>query len=191
MSDTRRRIHGLKLRNKKHFSFKLGCAEKLLRLAKVIYQCERWKMELDNKPEYQYPSKDQDNKDVDRPVGHAEGHTDGHAAGNVNRSPPQEQQVQRPSTALSEGINNTTGTPEPSYSLLDKRKRNFALGNDPKLERRQQKRARNAVTAKPRSHKPKKRGPKKLTNDHTSGNLIEVDDAIIRIRPGTTAETRT
>lgn len=84
-------------------------------------------------------------------------------------SPPQEQQqVQRPSTASSEGTNNTAGTPESSYSLRDKRKRNFALENDPELEPRQQKRPRNAVSAKPEGHEPKKRGPKKKNASVTS-----------------------
>ncbi|KAK3950454.1 hypothetical protein QBC32DRAFT_371971 [Pseudoneurospora amorphoporcata] len=82
--------------------------------------------------------------------------------------PPQEQQVQRPSTASSEGTNNTAGTPESSYSLRDKRKRNFALENDPELEPRQQKRARNAISAKPEGHEPKKRGPKKKNANVTS-----------------------
>ena len=84
-------------------------------------------------------------------------------------SPPHsQQQVQRPSTASSEGTNNTAGTPESSYSLRDKRKRNFALENDPELEPRQQKRARNAVSAKPEGHEPKKRGPKKKNANVTS-----------------------
>ncbi|KAH7628756.1 hypothetical protein B0T09DRAFT_367122 [Sordaria sp. MPI-SDFR-AT-0083] len=101
-------------------------------------------------------------------------HLNGHATGNANGSPPQEQQVQRHSTASSEDTNNTTGTPGPSYPLLEKRKLDIAPEKDPKLEPNQQKKARNAVPAKEEGYEPKKRGPKKPTI------LVEVDDTIIQ-----------
>jgi hypothetical protein len=67
----------------------------------------------------------------------------------------------RPSTASSEGTANTAETTESAYSLRDKRKRNFALENDPELEARPQRRGRGAVAAKQETVEPKKRGPRK------------------------------
>lgn len=78
-----------------------------------------------------------------------------------NPSPADTQPESRPSTASSEATVNTAETVESSYSLREKRKRNFALENDPKLEPRPQKRTRGAAVAKPENTEPKKRGPKK------------------------------
>jgi hypothetical protein len=61
----------------------------------------------------------------------------------------------RPSTASSQATAHTIETVESAYSLRDKRKRNFALENDPELETRPQRRGRAAVTQKP-STEPKK-----------------------------------
>ncbi|KAL2022087.1 hypothetical protein VTK56DRAFT_6131 [Thermocarpiscus australiensis] len=54
----------------------------------------------------------------------------------------------RPSTASSEATAHTAETIESAYSLRDKRKRNFALENDPELEPRPQRRARGAAAQK-------------------------------------------
>jgi hypothetical protein len=67
----------------------------------------------------------------------------------------------RPSTASSEGTANTAETTESAYSLRDKRKRNFALENDPELEARPQRRGRGAAAPKQDVVEPKKRGPRK------------------------------
>ncbi|KAK0735241.1 hypothetical protein B0T26DRAFT_671409 [Lasiosphaeria miniovina] len=78
-----------------------------------------------------------------------------------NPSPADTQLESRPSTASSEATVNTAETLESSYSLREKRKRNFALENDPELGPRPQKRTRGAAVAKPENTEPKKRGPKK------------------------------
>ncbi|KAK4129821.1 hypothetical protein N657DRAFT_653093 [Parathielavia appendiculata] len=67
----------------------------------------------------------------------------------------------RPSTASSDGTAHTAETVESAYSLRDKRKRNFALENDPELETRPQRRGRGAAAQKQDVVEPKKRGPRK------------------------------
>ncbi|AEO59525.1 hypothetical protein MYCTH_2307901 [Thermothelomyces thermophilus ATCC 42464] len=69
----------------------------------------------------------------------------------------------RPSTASSESSSQTAETMESTYSLRDKRRRNFALENDPELESRPQRRARGTAAPKQdAAPEPiKKRGPKK------------------------------
>jgi hypothetical protein len=67
----------------------------------------------------------------------------------------------RPSTASSDGSSHTAETTESTYSLRDKRKRNFALENDPELETRPQRRGRGPAAPKQEAAEPKKRGPKK------------------------------
>ncbi|KAH6633862.1 hypothetical protein B0J18DRAFT_405592 [Chaetomium sp. MPI-SDFR-AT-0129] len=88
----------------------------------------------------------------------------GSAGGNQQQQFPDS----RPSTASSEGTAHTAETSESTYSLRDKRKRNFALENDPELETRPQRRARvsaaqklqdaAAAMAAPPSEPAKKRG---------------------------------
>ncbi|KAL2139011.1 hypothetical protein VTI28DRAFT_5892 [Corynascus sepedonium] len=69
----------------------------------------------------------------------------------------------RPSTASSEGSSHTAETTESAYSLRDKRRRNFALENDPELETRPQRRGRNVAGPKQDAapESTKKRGQKK------------------------------
>ncbi|KAL2150908.1 hypothetical protein VTH82DRAFT_6006 [Thermothelomyces myriococcoides] len=69
----------------------------------------------------------------------------------------------RPSTASSESSSQTVETTESAYSLRDKRRRNFALENDPELESRPQRRGRVAAAPKQDAapEPTKKRGPKK------------------------------
>jgi hypothetical protein len=67
----------------------------------------------------------------------------------------------RPSTASSDDTSHTAETTESTYSLRDKRKRNFALENDPELETRPQRRGRGPAAPKQEAAEPKKRGPKK------------------------------
>lgn len=67
----------------------------------------------------------------------------------------------RPSTASSEATAHTAETVESAYSLRDKRKRNFALENDPELEPRTQRRGRGAAAQKQTNTEPKKRAQRK------------------------------
>ncbi|KAK4135936.1 hypothetical protein BT67DRAFT_376302 [Trichocladium antarcticum] len=67
----------------------------------------------------------------------------------------------RPSTASSDGTAHTAETVESTYSLRDKRKRNFVLENDPELEPRPQRRGRGPAKKKQEAAEPKKRGPRK------------------------------
>ncbi|KAK4097447.1 hypothetical protein N658DRAFT_489207 [Parathielavia hyrcaniae] len=67
----------------------------------------------------------------------------------------------RPSTASSSGTAHTAETVESAYSLRDKRRRNFALENDPELEARPQRRGRGAAAQKQDAVEPKKRAPRK------------------------------
>ncbi|KAG7293673.1 hypothetical protein NEMBOFW57_003728 [Staphylotrichum longicolle] len=67
----------------------------------------------------------------------------------------------RPSTASSAASAHTAETAESTYSLRDKRKRNFALENDPELEARPQRRVRGAAAKKQEPAEPKRRGPKR------------------------------
>ncbi|KAL2157135.1 hypothetical protein VTH06DRAFT_6423 [Thermothelomyces fergusii] len=69
----------------------------------------------------------------------------------------------RPSTASSESSRQTVDTTESTYSLRDKRRRNFALENDPELESRPQRRGRPPAAPKQDAapEPTKKRGPKK------------------------------
>jgi hypothetical protein len=77
-------------------------------------------------------------------------------------SNPSTQPESRPSTASSDGTSHTAETTESTYSLRDKRRRNFALENDPELETRPQRRARGAAGQKQdTAPEPKKRGPRK------------------------------
>ncbi|KAK4444162.1 hypothetical protein QBC34DRAFT_415792 [Podospora aff. communis PSN243] len=71
----------------------------------------------------------------------------------------------RPSTASSAATVNTeeTGESTGTYSLRDKRKRNFALENDPELETRPQKRTRGIMLPKLDGMEPKKRTPRRKT----------------------------
>ncbi|KAK0631303.1 hypothetical protein B0T14DRAFT_1204 [Immersiella caudata] len=69
----------------------------------------------------------------------------------------------RPSTASSAATVNTEETGESTYSLRDKRKRNFALENDPELETRPQKRTRGIILPKLDGMEPKKRTPRRRT----------------------------
>ncbi|KAK1752749.1 hypothetical protein QBC47DRAFT_389200 [Echria macrotheca] len=80
-------------------------------------------------------------------------------------------QESRPSTASSAATVNTEETTESLYSLREKRKRNFALENDPSLEPRPGKRAtRGVVLPKFEGLEPKKRNPRKpaTTSEPTS-----------------------
>ncbi|SPQ17622.1 5ca77c6a-6cc6-499f-958a-04fdca8e8adc [Thermothielavioides terrestris] len=77
-----------------------------------------------------------------------------------NASTTATQPGSRPSTASSEATARTAETVESAYSLRDKRKRNFALENDPELEPRPQRR-RGPPAQKPEPVEPKKRGPRK------------------------------
>lgn len=67
----------------------------------------------------------------------------------------------RPSTASSEATVGTAETAESAYSLRDKKKRNFALENDPELEPRSQRRGWNGVAQKQASTSGKKRAQRK------------------------------
>ena len=79
-----------------------------------------------------------------------------------NPSSTNTQPESRPSTASSEATAHATETGESAYSLRDKRKRNFALENDPELEPRAKKaRSVAAPTTKQDNPEPKKRGPRK------------------------------
>lgn len=80
-----------------------------------------------------------------------------------NPSSTNTQHESRPSTASSEATAHTMETAESAYSLRDKRKRNFALENDPELEPRAQKKARSvaAPNTNQETTAPKKRGPRK------------------------------
>ncbi|KAK5653968.1 hypothetical protein OQA88_7644 [Cercophora sp. LCS_1] len=71
------------------------------------------------------------------------------------------QQESRPSTASSVATVNTEETGESAYSLRDKRKRNFALENDPELEPRATKRTRSTALPKPEGSESKKRTPRR------------------------------
>ncbi|KAK4187904.1 hypothetical protein QBC35DRAFT_217288 [Podospora australis] len=76
----------------------------------------------------------------------------------------------RPSTASSEDTNHTADTVESTYSLREKRKRNFALENDPELEARAQKR-RTAPKPQPAEPvQPKKAPAKKKNNNKSAAN---------------------
>ncbi|AEO69824.1 uncharacterized protein THITE_157616 [Thermothielavioides terrestris NRRL 8126] len=77
-----------------------------------------------------------------------------------NASATATQPGSRPSTASSEATARTAETVESAYSLRDKRKRNFALENDPELEPRPQRR-RGPPAQKPEPVEQKKRGPRK------------------------------
>ncbi|KAK4215234.1 hypothetical protein QBC37DRAFT_128769 [Rhypophila decipiens] len=79
-----------------------------------------------------------------------------------NPSPVNTPLESRPSTASSEATVHTMETSETTYSLRDKRKRNFALENDPELEPRAQKKARAVGASSSQEHvDPKKRAPRK------------------------------
>ncbi len=67
----------------------------------------------------------------------------------------------RPSTASSEQSSQTAETMESTYSLREKRKRNFAIENDPELETRPARRARGAAAQKQDAPEPKKRASRK------------------------------
>ena len=76
-------------------------------------------------------------------------------------SNPSTQPDSRPSTSSSSSTAHTAETVESAYSLRDKRKRNFALENDPELETRPQRRARGSAAQKQEVAEPKKRGPRR------------------------------
>ncbi|OIW23783.1 hypothetical protein CONLIGDRAFT_637020 [Coniochaeta ligniaria NRRL 30616] len=63
----------------------------------------------------------------------------------------------RPSTSSSSGTANTAATVESSYSLRDKRKRNFAAENDPIAETRPKRAKPNPVVSEEKSQEPAKR----------------------------------
>ncbi|KAK1834434.1 hypothetical protein QBC39DRAFT_328391 [Podospora conica] len=74
----------------------------------------------------------------------------------------------RPSTASS-AIAETVESTEAAYSLREKRKRNFALENDPVLEPRANKRARAAAAPKRESSEPKKTSEPKKKSPRRKG----------------------
>lgn len=78
-----------------------------------------------------------------------------------NPSPAETPLESRPSTASSEATVHTAAS-ETTYSLREKRKRNFVLENDPELEPRAQKKARAApLKMSQEAFEPKKRAPRK------------------------------
>ncbi len=76
-------------------------------------------------------------------------------------SNPSTQPDSRPSSSSSSSTAHTAETVESAYSLRDKRRRNFALENDPELETRPQRRARGSAAQKQEAAEPKKRGPRR------------------------------
>lgn len=79
----------------------------------------------------------------------------------------------RPSTASSAATVNTEETGESAYSLREKRKRNFALENDPELEARPQKRTRGIMLPKLDGLEPKTRAPRRKTTATSQPSLPE------------------
>ncbi|KAK0657967.1 hypothetical protein B0T16DRAFT_489004 [Cercophora newfieldiana] len=81
----------------------------------------------------------------------------------------------RPSTASSAATVNTEETGESTYSLRDKRKRNFALENDPELEARPQKRTRGIMLPKldGLEQQQKKRTPRRKTTATSQPPMAE------------------
>ena len=88
-------------------------------------------------------------------------HGGGEIASSSFYSNPSTQPDSRPSTSSSSSTAHTAETVESAYSLRDKRKRNFALENDPELETRPQRRARGSAAHKQEVAEPKKRGPRR------------------------------
>jgi hypothetical protein len=78
-------------------------------------------------------------------------------AGSFYSQPPTDE-ARRPSTASSSGTANTAATVESSYSLRDKRKRNFAAENDPIAETRPKRAKPNPpIAAEEKSQEPPKK----------------------------------
>ncbi|KAK3937525.1 hypothetical protein QBC46DRAFT_416027 [Diplogelasinospora grovesii] len=82
----------------------------------------------------------------------------------------------RPSTASSQATENNVETVESSYSLRDKKKRNFALENDPELERSQA-RARATLPTEPAETKKRKRGRKPATSPQPEEHMSPLPPA--------------
>ncbi|KAL1856932.1 hypothetical protein VTK73DRAFT_8200 [Phialemonium thermophilum] len=93
-----------------------------------------------------------------------------------NPSPADTLPESRPSSSYSNATNNTTGTIESSYLLREKKKRNFAIENDPDLESRPKKRGRDASNGEAYAEEPPKKKPIRRRSKGDAGTASSATD---------------